>query len=78
MVNTFPSLPIRTMASMSATGEKYLAGYRKAMETAARGELPPFGVHILLGDNAAAKTRNAARNIDEGRTAPIQVFCRKP
>ncbi len=60
------------------TGEKYLAGYRKAMELAARGELPPFGTHILLGETAPAKTRNAALNIEEGRTHPIQVICRKP
>ncbi len=60
------------------TGDKYLAGYRKAMELAATGELPPFGTHILLGESAPAKTRNAARNIEEGRTHPIQVICRKP
>jgi cyclopropane fatty-acyl-phospholipid synthase-like methyltransferase len=60
------------------TGDKYLAGYRKAMELAARGELPPFGTHILLGESAPAKTSNAARNIEEGRTHPIQVICRKP
>ena len=36
------------------------------------------GIHILLGETAAEKTRNAARNIEEGRTHPIQVFCRKP
>ena len=60
------------------TGQKYLAGYRRAMELAARGELPAFGTHILLGRTAPAKTQNAARNIDEGRTHPIQVICRKP
>ncbi|WP_455372191.1 class I SAM-dependent methyltransferase, partial [Limibacillus halophilus] len=60
------------------TGEKYLAGYKKALELAALGKLPPFGTHILLGENAAAKTKNAARNIEEGRTQPIQVICRKP
>lgn len=60
------------------TGEKYLAGYEKAIELAARGELPTFGTHILLGETAPAKTRNAARNIEEGRTHPIQVKCRKP
>ena len=48
------------------------------MELAARGELPAFGTHILLGRTAPAKTQNAARNIDEGRTHPIQVICRKP
>ena len=60
------------------TGEKYLAGYRRAMELAAQGALPPLGTHILLGDSAAAKTRNAARNIEEQRTHPIQVLCYKP
>lgn len=60
------------------TGEKYLAGYKKAMELAAKGEQPAFGTHILLGETAPAKTMNAARNIEEARTHPIQVICRKP
>ncbi|MCQ2004478.1 class I SAM-dependent methyltransferase [Rhizobium sp. NRK18] len=60
------------------TGEKYLAGYNRAMELARRGELPSFGVQLLLGEGAPAKIANAARNIAEGRTHPIQVICRKP
>lgn len=60
------------------TGEKYLQGYRNVMTLAARGELPRLGVHILLGPSAPDKTRNAARNIEEGRTRPIQIICRKP
>ena len=60
------------------TGEKYLSGYKKAMELAAKGALPAFGTHILLGETAPAKTKNAALNIEEGRTHPIQVICRKP
>jgi len=60
------------------TGAKYVAGYHRAMELAARDELPPFGMHILMGETAGAKVRNAARNIEEGRTHPIQVICRKP
>lgn len=60
------------------TGAKYLAGYRVAIQKAEKGELPPLGVHILMGDTALQKTRNAARNIEEGRTRPIQVFCSKP
>lgn len=59
------------------TGAKYLAGYRMAMEKAKQG-LPPLGLHLLTGETAAEKTRNAARNIEEGRTHPIQLFCRKP
>jgi len=60
------------------TGAKYLAGYRRAMELAAQGALPAFGIQILMGQTAPAKTKNAARNIEEGRTRPIQVICRKP
>ena len=60
------------------TGAKYLAGYRRAMELAAQGNVPPFGTHILMGQTAPAKTKNAARNIEEGRTHPVQVICYKP
>lgn len=60
------------------TGAKYVAGYRNAIERAERGALPPLGIHILMGETALQKTRNAARNIEERRTHPIQVVCRKP
>jgi SAM-dependent methyltransferase len=60
------------------TGAKYLQGYQRAIELAALGALPPLGVHVLMGQTAPAKTRNAARNIEEGRTHPIQVICLKP
>lgn len=60
------------------TGAKYFAGYKQAIEKAEKGALPPLGIHILLGENALQKTRNAARNIEERRTHPIQLICRKP
>lgn len=60
------------------TGTKYLAGYRMAIEKAEKGTLPPLGTHLLMGETAWEKTRNSARNIEEGRTHPIQLFCRKP
>jgi hypothetical protein len=47
------------------------------MELAVTGALPPLGVHLLLGETAPQKTRNAARNIEERRTRPISVICRK-
>lgn len=59
------------------TGAKYLAGYKAVIEKAEKGMLPPLGIHILMGETASQKTRNAARNIEEGRTHPIQVICRK-
>jgi SAM-dependent methyltransferase len=60
------------------TGDKYIAGYKMAMERAATGALPPLGTHILMGETALQKTRNAARNVEEGRTHPIQLICRRP
>ena len=60
------------------TGAKYLAAYKQVMDMAAHGALPPLGVHILMGKSAPQKMRNAARNIEEGRTHPVQVICRKP
>lgn len=63
---------------MEDTGATYLAGYKRAMELAARGALPAFGIHILMGQTTPAKIKNAARNIEEARTHPIRVVCAKP
>ena len=60
------------------TGPKYLAAYRAALERADRGELPPLGLHVLIGTTAPEKMRNSARNIEERRTHPVQFVCRKP
>ena len=60
------------------TGSKYAAAYKTVIEKAQKGELPPLGIHLLMGETAPQKTRNALRNIEEGRTHPIQVICRKP
>lgn len=59
------------------TGAKYVAGYKTMIEKAEKGVLPPLGIHILMGETALQKSRNAARNIEEGRTHPIQLLCRK-
>lgn len=60
------------------TGDKYVAAYKVALEKAERGIMPPLGIHILMGETALQKTRNSARNIEEGRTHPIMLICRKP
>jgi SAM-dependent methyltransferase len=67
-----------TDITIEDTGPKYLASYQKVMELADKGELPILGIHLLLGESALEKTRNSARNINEGRTQPILVVCRKP
>jgi ubiquinone/menaquinone biosynthesis C-methylase UbiE len=59
------------------TGVKYLEGYKIVNDRAEKGAPPPLGIHLLMGETALQKTRNAARNIEEGRTRPIQVLCRK-
>lgn len=66
-----------TGIEITDTGDKYLQGYNRAIELAEKGELPVFGVHILLGKLAPQIVRNAARNIEEGRTQPVQIVCRK-
>lgn len=60
------------------TGDTYLAGYKTAIALAEQGKLPAFGTHILLGKLAPQIVRNAARNIEEKRTHPVQILCRKP
>ncbi|WP_246560644.1 class I SAM-dependent methyltransferase [Geobacter grbiciae] len=60
------------------TGAKCAAGYRKVIERAEKGALPPLGLHLFMGESMVEKMRNAARNIEEGRTHPIQLICRKP
>ena len=60
------------------TGEDYLKAYRATLAVAARGDLPPLGLHVLVGPGAAEKWRNSAHNIEEGRTRPVRVICRKP
>ncbi len=60
------------------TGAKYAAGYRVAIERAEAGTAPALGIHLLMGESTLEKMRNALRNIDEGRTHPIQLICRKP
>jgi SAM-dependent methyltransferase len=60
------------------TGEKYFQGYKAAIKIAEKGEAPVFGAHILLGKLAPQIVQNAARNIEERRTHPVQIVCYKP
>ncbi|OWU85255.1 SAM-dependent methyltransferase [Oceanicola sp. 22II-s10i] len=66
-----------TGITVTDTGEKYLQGYRTAIELAEKGQAPVFGTHILLGKLAPQIVRNAARNIEERRTHPVQIVSRK-
>lgn len=64
--------------TITDTGSKYLSAYQSVVEKADKGQLPALGIHMLMGETAVLKIRNAARNIEEGRTHPIEVHCRKP
>ena len=66
-----------TNIEVTDTGEKYLQGYQAAIERAEKGDTPVFGTHILLGKLAPQIVRNAARNIEERRTHPVQIICYK-
>ncbi len=60
------------------TGPKYVAFYSKMIAAAEQGALPPLGLHVLLGEDTLLRARNSMRNIEERRTHPAQVICRKP
>lgn len=39
--------------------------------------LPPLGIHLLMGDNAAEKLRNYVANVEAHRVAPVEMIFRK-
>lgn len=77
-----------TVASLAAAGfavaavhdktEAALASFARMRERIAREGPPPLGFHIIMGDRGREKGRNSARNIEEGRTRPVEILCRKP
>lgn len=46
--------------------------FEKRVQAAASG-LPPLGIHLLLGDDMVAMSRNQIRNLNEGRIAIVQA-----
>lgn len=77
--DTIAALEDAGFSEIAATdiGEKHLKGYHSAIALAEKGEAPVFGTHILLGKQAPQIVRNAARNIEERRTHPVQILCYK-
>ena len=53
---------------------RFLEAQREAV---ARDGAPKLGPFILMGADAKEKGRNTARNLEEGRTRPIEIFCRR-
>lgn len=60
------------------TGPEYVASYRQMSAVAEQGPLPPLGLHVLIGTDSVLRARNSMRNIEERRTHPVRVICRKP
>ena len=48
-----------------------------AAKNAARGGPPPLGLHIVMGEDRAAKVKNMIDNIAAGRVAPVELIARK-
>jgi len=77
-----------TVASLNAAGfvivtiqdktQAALASFARMRERIARDGPPRLGVHIIMGERGREKGRNSARNIEERRTRPIEILCRKP
>jgi hypothetical protein len=41
------------------------------------GGTPPLGVHIAMGESAAAKIGNMVENIAAGRVSPVEIIAIK-
>jgi len=71
------SAGFRIIAERNRTG--FALEFFKNMQarTAGPQELPPLGVHILMGDSAARKMKNVVRNISDGLIAPVELIAQK-
>jgi sarcosine/dimethylglycine N-methyltransferase len=54
-----------------------LTHYEETRRRIAAEGRPILGVHILLGDDAIERLKNSARSVEERRTVPIEVICRR-
>ncbi len=86
--NSFLQAPDAAKAALTAAGFEIVSwqdhsdaviAANRAQRAAIKRDGPPMlGPHILMGDGAREKMRNSARNIEQGRTRPIDIVCRKP
>lgn len=86
--NSFLQAPEEALAVLEEVGFEILSWRdltdqvietNQAMRARIAREGPPrLGPHILMGEGAREKMRNSAQNVEEGRTRPIDILCRKP
>lgn len=77
----------QTIASLSAAGFEVLLvvntadqsgkAHAERRDRAEAGELPPLGVHLIMGDAALEMVRNSAANTMEHRVIPYTFICRR-
>ena len=75
------SAGLREVSWRDVTGEIVAARKAQQAKAAGAGSQPtfaPLGMHLVLGDQAAVKMANSARNTDAGRTLFIQGVFDKP
>ena len=54
-----------------------LESYQRAREKLAAEGPPAFSARVLLGDDGAERLKNSALSVEEKRTIPVQVVCRR-
>ena len=52
--------------------------YARRRDRIAREGPPKLGIHLILGERFEITGANSARNVEEGRTIPYEILCRKP
>ncbi len=65
---------VETWRDTSDLGRLWFAGM--AARVAQDGP-PPLGLHLVMGADFPAMTRNMRRNLEEGRVALVEVVCRR-
>lgn len=66
---------ILSMRDMTAES---LAHHQRMRERIERDGPPVLGPHVVIGEGARERLRNAARSVEEGRTVPIEIVGRLP
>ncbi|NQV85444.1 MAG: class I SAM-dependent methyltransferase [Rhodospirillales bacterium] len=57
--------------------DSMIESYQRGREKIAAEGKPVLGPHLLMGDDGPERRRNSARSVEEKRTIPVQVVCRR-
>ncbi len=57
--------------------ETMLEFYEQNRKKAAAEGPPALSHHIILGDDGRERLKNSAKSVEEGRTIPVEVLCRR-